>query len=335
MKIILKPLLLLTLLLPPALTLKAAEPKRVIVCTVTTGFRHGSIPFAEKTLQKLGEESKAYTVVDWVRQPNEQPRKPNKPGDLKPDADEKAKAKYEEEMKKFDGAMVKYAAEVEKRSKETPLSPSEQMKAAMEKFSPANLVANKIDAVIFANTTGDLPLPDREGFIKWVEDGHGFCGMHSAGDTFHGFPGYLGMIQAEFKGHGRQVPADLIAGDKEHPANGGIGGTWNLTQEEMYEFKDGSHDRAKLRALWFLRHHPQDVNKVGYAPVSWCLMSGKGRVFYTSLGHREDLWDETEAVKDRKNSVELSKQYQAHILGGIKWALGLEPGSATPNPEVK
>ena len=64
-------------------------------------------------------------------------------------------------------------------------------------------------------------------------------------------------------------------------------------------------------------------------------MSGKGRVFYTSLGHREDLWDETEAVKDRKNSVELSKQYQAHILGGIKWALGLEPGSATPNPEVK
>ncbi|MEI8106300.1 MAG: ThuA domain-containing protein [Verrucomicrobiota bacterium] len=335
MKIILKPLLLLTLLLPPALTLEAAEPKRVIVCTVTTGFRHGSIPFAEKTLQKLGEESKAYTVVDWVRQPNEQPRKPNKPGDLKPDADEKAKAKYEEEMKKFDGAMIKYMAEVEKRSKETPLSPAEQMKAAMEKLSPANLVANKIDAVIFANTTGDLPLPDREGFIKWVEDGHGFCGMHSAGDTFHGFPGYLGMIQAEFKGHGRQVPADLVTGDKEHPANGGIGETWNLTQEEMYEFKDGSHDRAKLRALWFLRHHPQDVNKVGYAPVSWCLMSGKGRVFYTSLGHREDLWDETDAVKDRKNSVELSKQYQAHILGGIKWALGLESGSATPNPEVK
>jgi hypothetical protein len=35
------------------------------------------------------------------------------------------------------------------------------------------------------------------------------------------------------------------------------------------------------------------------------------------------------------NSPEISKQYQAHILGGIKWALGLAAGSATPNPEVK
>ncbi|HET6409870.1 MAG TPA: ThuA domain-containing protein, partial [Chthoniobacteraceae bacterium] len=60
--------------------LVAAEPKRVIVCTVTTGFRHSSIPLAEKTLQKLAEESKAYTVVDWVQQPTAQvPKKPSAP----------------------------------------------------------------------------------------------------------------------------------------------------------------------------------------------------------------------------------------------------------------
>ena len=64
-------------------------------------------------------------------------------------------------------------------------------------------------------------------------------------------------------------------------------------------------------------------------------MAGKGRVFYTSLGHREDLWDDTAAVKDRKNSPEISKQFQAHILGGIKWALGLVPGSTEPNPDAK
>ena len=284
----LRSLLTVALVASPFFSALAAEPKRVIVCTVTTGFRHGSIPFAEKTLKKLGEDSKAYTVVDMVQQP---------PGN--------------------------------------PKSNAAEWEAAMAKLSPANLVANKIDLVIFANTTGDLPLPDRDGFIKWIEDGHGFCGMHSAGDTFHGFPGYLGMIQAEFKGHGRQVPADLIAGDKLHPANGGIGETWNLAQEEMYEFKETSHDREKIRALWYLRHHPQDPNKLGYAPVSWCRMAGKGRVFYTSLGHREDLWDDTDAVKDRKNSPEISKQYQAHILGGIKWALGLASGSAEPNPDAK
>jgi type 1 glutamine amidotransferase len=64
-------------------------------------------------------------------------------------------------------------------------------------------------------------------------------------------------------------------------------------------------------------------------------MAGKGRVFYTSLGHREDLWSDDPDLKGRVNSVELAKQYQAHILGGIKWALGLAEGSAEPNPEVK
>src|SRR6186713_1802956 len=73
----------------------AAEPKKVIVCTVTTGFRHSSIPYAEKTLQKLADESKAFTIVEWVQQPKANvPNAPSKPKELKADADDKAKAKY-------------------------------------------------------------------------------------------------------------------------------------------------------------------------------------------------------------------------------------------------
>ena len=80
----------------------AAEPKRVIVCTVTTGFRHSSIPYAEKTLQKLADETHLYTIVDFARQPDVQiAHKPNKPGDLKPDADDKAKARYDADMKRY------------------------------------------------------------------------------------------------------------------------------------------------------------------------------------------------------------------------------------------
>ena len=276
MKQTIRPLLILALALTPFSSTHAAEAKRVIVCTVTCKFRHSSIPLAEKTLQRLGEESKEYTVVDWVRKPE---------------------------------------------------------KEDMDKLSPANLTAQKIDCVIFANTTGDLPLPDREGFIKWVTDGHAFCAMHSGSDTFHGFPGYNDMLQGEFSGHGAQVGADLIAGDTKHPANGGIGATWDLSQEEMYHIKN--QDRAKIRALWFMQHDPNDKAKLGYYAVSWCRMAGKGRVFYTSLGHREDLWDDTAAAGERKNSEAISKQYQAHILGGIKWALGLAPGSAEPNPDAK
>ena len=324
----------------------AAEKKRVVVCTVTTGFRHSSIPFAEKTIEKLGAESGLYEVVGWARQPGaEAPKKPEKPKALKPldpAADDKMKALYEVAKQKAAEANAKYEAELEKWGPEQDAAVKaaqtkrdEQMKASMAILAPDQLKANKVDLVIFANTTGDLPLPDRDGFIKWIADGGNFAAMHSGGDTFHGFKGYLEMLQCEFKTHGPQVSADLIAGDKAHPANGGIGEKWDLAMEEMYEFKDGSHDRAKIRALWYLRHHPVKKDELGYNPVSWCRNEGKGRVFYTSLGHREDLWSDDPAMPGRKNSVEVSKQYQAHILGGIKWALGLVPGDATPNPDVK
>jgi type 1 glutamine amidotransferase len=96
----------------------------------------------------------------------------------------------------------------------------------------------------------------------------------------------------------------------------------------MYQFKN--HDPAKVHVLWYLKHPPQQKEVKEYAGVSWCKAAGQGRVFYTSLGHREDLWS-TDEIKDRKNTVELAGQYQQHILGGIKWALGLAEGNATPN----
>jgi type 1 glutamine amidotransferase len=204
---------------------------------------------------------------------------------------------------------------------------------ALQKLSPEKLKAQGIDGVIFANTTGDLPIPDKEGFIKWLEEGHSFIGMHSASDTFHQFPGYIAMLGGEFAGHGAQVPADLIKGDPQHPATAGLPETWNLNQEEVYEFKN--HDRAKVRALWFLRHNPTKPQEAGYNGVSWCKTAGKGRVFYTSLGHREDLWNADPNYPKRINTPEIAKQFQQHILGGMKWALGLAEGSAQPNPEVK
>lgn len=314
----------------------AAEKKRLIVCTVTTGFRHASIPFAEKTLEKLAKESGAFEIVDFARQPDVQvPQRPRKPKDLAPNANDNDRKRHEAETKKYDAEMAKWTPEVEAKEKAAKAEFESGVKASLAKLSPDNLRAQKIDGVIFANTTGDLPLPDKEGFIKWIEDGHAFMGMHSASDTFHQFKGYGEMLQGEFRTHGKQVPADLVAGDTAHPANGGIGSKWDIKQEEMYEMKDGSHDRAKVRALWFLKHPPQDPTKQEYAPVSWCRMAGSGRVFYTSLGHREDLWSDDPAMNGRINPPETSKQYQAHILGGIKWALGLAEGSSSPNPEVK
>jgi type 1 glutamine amidotransferase len=313
-------------------TAASAAPKRVIVVTTTTGFRHGSIPFARATLAKLAESSGAFTIVDECQQPDIQvPRKPNKPN-LKADADDAAKKRYEADLKKYEAEIAKWTPEMEADMKAKQKASDEAMVKALEKLSPANLKEKGVDAVIFANTTGMLPLPDRDGFIKWIEDGHAFIAMHSGSDTFHQFPGYIDMLQGEFAGHGAQVPADLVAGDTKHPANAGLGEKWDIKQEEMYHIK--SQDRSKVRALWFMRHDPNKVDVKGHFPVSWVRMHGKGRVFYTSLGHREDLWSDDPEMKGRVNPVETAKQYQAHILGGIKWALGLVEGSAEPNPSL-
>ena len=316
----------------------AAEKKRVIVCTVTTGFRHGpAIAEAEKTLPMLAKESGAFEIVEFVRQPDAAkiPQRPRKPKDLAANANEKDTARHAEEMRKFEAENAKWTPELIAQEKAAKEGFEGALKKNLAALSPEHLRAEKIDAVIFANTTGDLPLPDKEGFIKWIEEGHAFIGMHSASDTFHQFKGYGEMLQGEFRTHGRQVPADLVAGDTNHPANAGIGAKWDIKQEEMYEMKEGSHDRSKVHVIWFLKHPPQEPGKEEYAAVSWCRMAGTGRVFYTSLGHREDLWNADPALPGRTNSPETAKQYQAHILGGIKWALGLAEGSATPNPEVK
>src|SRR4051794_13626848 len=120
-----------------AASMFAAEPKRVIVCTVTQGFRHSSIPNAEATLKKLGDESKAFTVVDIAQQPTAAVvQKPNKPGDLRPDADDKAKARYADELKKYEEAVAKWTSADDEKVKKSQADWDTQMKASMAKLSP-------------------------------------------------------------------------------------------------------------------------------------------------------------------------------------------------------
>ncbi len=311
----------------------AAEAKKVIVCTVTTGFRHSSIGEAEKTLQKLADESKAFEIVDFVRQPDVQiPKKPGKPKEPNVDADEKAKAKYAAESKKYDEEIAKWTPEKEAEARKAQDTFNQQLKEQMAKLAPANLA--KVDGVIFANTTGDdFPLPDRDGFFQWIKNGGAFIGMHSATDTFKKYEPYHGMLQGTFDGHGAQVPSTLTNVDTAHAATSPLPAEWDLKQEELYLIKN--HDRSKLHTLLYMKNHPNKPEQAGYFPVAWCRMDGKGRVFYTSLGHREDLWSADPDLKGRINPVETSQLFQKHILGGIKWALGLAPGSAEPNPEAK
>jgi len=269
----------------------AAAPKKVLVVTTTTGFRHSSIPTAEKILAQLAQQSGAFTVEYARVEPSD--------------------AQFKGADGKPDGAKVNEAIK----------------QVLAEKMSPAAL--KNYDAVIFANTTGDLPLPDKDAFIDWVKAGGGFVGMHSASDTFHHFAPYLDMVGAEFKTHEQQVEVDPINQDSQCPACRHLPATWKV-YDEIYQFKN--FDRAKVHGLLTLDKHPNNKTPGDY-PISWCKEYGKGRVFYTALGHREDVWDPN--APDRKNPKELAEAYQQHILEGIKWAVGLETWNAKPQKTVE
>src|SRR5438067_182715 len=59
----------------------------------------------------------------------------------------------------------------------------------------------RTDALVFASTTGDLPVADREALLRWIEAGHALVGIHAASDTFHGFTPYLDLLGGEFEHH--------------------------------------------------------------------------------------------------------------------------------------
>ena len=150
--------------------------------------------------------------------------------------------------------------------------------------------------------------------------------MHSASDTFHGFRPYIDMLGGEFQTHGAQVSVDAINQDPECPACKHLPPTWKIF-DEIYIIKN--FDRAKVHGLLTLNAHPNNKTPGDY-PIAWKKEFGKGRVFYTSLGHREDVWDDDPQMRGRKNPPETSRAYQQHILGGIEWAMGLENSPATP-----
>jgi type 1 glutamine amidotransferase len=242
-------------------TAASAAPKKVLVVTVTKGFRHSSITNSvEKVINAIAAKDKSFTA-DYAWN----------------DADLAAKM--------------------------TP--------AALKGY----------DTIIFANTTGVLPLPDKNAFLDFVKSGKGFVGIHSASDTFHGKEGeidpYIEMLGGEFLTHKAQAAVDCINEDRKHPATSALPDVWSIKQEEIYLMKN--YHRENVHNLLSLDKHPNEKTP-GHFPISWCKQYGKGRVFYTSLGHREDVWE--------------SQPYQAHLLGGIRWALGLDKGDAKPQTKA-
>jgi type 1 glutamine amidotransferase len=174
-----------------------------------------------------------------------------------------------------------------------------------ERLTPAGLTG--IDAVFFANTTGDLGIPDLPAFLDWIAAGKGFLGAHSAADTYHESPAFLAMLGGEFVTHGAIVDADVRVADPANPAVAHLAPTFRIG-DEWYRFNLSGTGRTVL--LRFDRNPPDGVGAAGTAvdlPVSWQKAHGSGRVFYTALGHPSEVWGDA--------------RVRTHLREAIRWAL--------------
>ena len=179
------------------------------------------------------------------------------------------------------------------------------------------------DGVFFANTTGNLGIPNLYSFLYWIKSGHAFLGSHAATDTYHpsqirGDKSYIEMIGGQFKTHGKQCEVAAIVDDPSHPSTKHLKTPYKV-YDEIYEHKE--NERSKVHVLLSLDRHPDDGHAEAGQPedflLAWCKDYGKGKVFYTALGHRDEVWE--------------SKEFQQHILGGLKWAFGMEKGKSVPH----
>jgi uncharacterized protein len=184
---------------------------------------------------------------------------------------------------------------------------------------------NYFDAVFFY-TTGELDMDEEQkaALLSFVrDDGKGFIGGHSAADTFYKWPEYGEMVGAYFDLHPWHHKVGIHVEDRNFPATRHLPARIEAT-DEIYQFKE-PYSRDKVRVLMSidtssvdLKHKMVKRTDNDFAVV-WVKNYGKGRVFFNALGHENQIYDR--------------KDMQQLFIEGIKWAMGLVPGDATPRPK--
>ncbi len=171
---------------------------------------------------------------------------------------------------------------------------------------------DQLDLLVFA-TTGNLDFDaeQKQAIIDFVRGGKAFLGVHNATDTGYDWPEYGEMLGGYFNGHPWHQEVGVIVEDSDHPATRMLGQHFRVT-DEIYTFKNWQRD--KTHVLMRIDNESVDLEKGNredddYA-LGWCHSYGEGRVMYTGLGHPDALWHE--------------QWFRQHILGCMRWAMGLE-----------
>jgi type 1 glutamine amidotransferase len=171
----------------------------------------------------------------------------------------------------------------------------------------------RYSAVVFF-TSGELPLTaaQKQGLLEFIRNGGGFAGIHSATDTLYTWPEYGDLIGGRFDGHPWTQEVRIDVEDPDNPAVRHLEPSFVIT-DEIYVFREFSRER--VRVLMTLD------NAGGDYPLAWVRNYGKGRVFYTALGHFESTWQDA--------------RFQRMVEEALAWVTGQSEADAQPRPAVQ
>ena len=180
-----------------------------------------------------------------------------------------------------------------------------------------------VDAIFFLGHR-DVPLDpqQRTELAAFVRDqGKGFVAAHVALTAFESWPEFGDLIGARYDDHPwNTASGTIITEDPGFPATKHFPASFPFV-DEFYQPKAFSRDRIRVLLRLDVSKMPANPNlrrTDGDFPLAWAKNYGKGRVFYSSLGHAAETWD----------NRDVAQMY----LEAIKWSLGLSEGDATPRP---
>jgi uncharacterized protein len=166
-------------------------------------------------------------------------------------------------------------------------------------------ILNQFDVLIWNNVSGDvLTLSQRRAFQQWMEAGGAFVGIHgSAGDPVYFWDWYIDtLIGARFAGH-PSAPQfqDARVVVEKHPIAAALPSEW-VMNDEWYSFRsnpraNGASVIATLDEHTYSPQAPQGPNlRMGDHPIAWTRCVGKGRMFYSAIGHRPEAYAQPQHV---------------------------------------
>lgn len=164
----------------------------------------------------------------------------------------------------------------------------------------------------------------KKALFDLVKSGKGFVGLHSASDTFHtpknskdGPEPFICLLGGVFITRGAQQVATNKVIDKNFPGFEKAGDSFTFNAE-WYSLKNFNPDMHMLTVIITANMTDKPYQRPPY-PTTWARKEGKGRVYYTALGHRDDVWT--------------NLTFQNMLIGAIQWAK-CEANAAIP-PNLK